>query len=127
MRKPGRAHYRFYREIAAPSLQIVHDTRTPPSVCKWCAGRWITAWNWPVRPGWRWIPSFVHGQCRNWCHGIAGNTRRTARFGDHIPGIDDIARMAEAASEMARDHAGDVERLRQVAGQLRAGLARFTL
>ena len=41
-------------------------------------------------------------------------------------GIDDIARMAEAASEMARDHAEDVERLRQVAGQLRAGLARFT-
>ena len=41
--------------------------------------------------------------------------------------IDDIARMAEAASGMARDNADDVERLRQVADQLRAGLARFAL
>ncbi len=61
-------------------------------------------------------------------HGIAGSTQEQRGAGDTLThGIDDIARMAEAASEMARDHAEDVERLRQVAGQLRAGLARFTL
>ena len=59
---------------------------------------------------------------------IAGSTQEQRGAGQNLTqGIDDIARMAEAASGMARDNADDVERLRQVADQLRTGLARFAL
>ena len=117
------------REIAATILQIVHDTQHAAQRMQVVRERVDHGVELACQAGVALDTIDQHtASAVQLVHGIAGSTQEQRGAGDTLThGIDDIARMAEAASEMARDHAEDVERLRQVAGQLRAGLARFTL